>query len=183
MKMKFFLKTFALITIITALYGCQSVDKKPSENNSVSIIKSGEMSDIMFAHVSRTNTIADHISGVRHEFPGGLEFYFIIRPKKTYNSPTIRDYQNFKINGVSYKRTTLGTINPLVEIFNYNDSNKYEPVNVNLSPFFVKDGYVVRVIICGEKLPNTGEINYTFNFGFDKNVEEFDFLFNLEEIL
>jgi hypothetical protein len=140
-------------------------------------------------------------------FPDGLVFYFIVMCNTDRNTLTIHKEHNFKIDGHDYDTmenikgnkllddgsTEYIDINPSIYIYDSKNFSEYEP---ELASFFLerdyifenndnaatKDMYVIKVIICGEKLPKKGLIQYNFSVGFDYELEEFDIQFDLANV-
>jgi hypothetical protein len=136
-----------------------------------------------------------------------LVFYFIIEPKnKEFGMPIFYEKQDFMVNGkeynrfkdvTGYKTKEDGTkepvpINPDITIYSKKSLFEKEAKIANLllskGDFdnIGEDIFIQKNIICGEKLPQDGFIDYIFSFGYmvDENEvsEDFTFRFDIENI-
>jgi hypothetical protein len=149
----------------------------------IPITKKGEMSEVTLALVERRNFIDDGERTYTH--PDGLVFYFVINPvNKAQSYPTIKESQNFTIDGNEYWRNLAGSIDSYTVIFSRGIFVREYPetagkINITGSP----DALVQKTIICGETLPSGGLVRYVFYFGFEQELEEFEFLFRLQDVL
>jgi hypothetical protein len=147
-------------------------------------------------------------------FPGGLVFYYIIYPKTDYfdHIIVINERQGFTINGEEYNiykdlkwhiTNDDGTevpyeeapeILPDITLFGKENFALHEP---EMAQYLVDSGvlpdnnihyFVQKNILCGDKLPEQGLVEYEFSIGFarsesDGEMESFVFKFNIEDSL
>jgi hypothetical protein len=165
---------FILFASCTSLPFLQTTPKIP-------ITRKGKYSTVTLAMVKRQNIIKDGERTYTHE--DGLAFYFVIEPAGGGSiHPVIREAQNFTIDGVSYWQNQAGSIDSFTVIYNTrtffeNDPEAAAAITANPEVF------IQKTIICGEKLPLAGIVRYPFYFGFEQELEEFEFQFRLQDIL
>jgi hypothetical protein len=163
------------------LAGCASFPFGSSSKPPITI--KGEMSTAVLAIVERQNSIQE---GERtYTYPDGLAFYFVVYPAdKSFSYPTIKEFQNFTIDGESYWQNTNGTIDSYTVIYNERTFKENEPETFAKAAIRRNSGALIqKTIICGDPLPQTGTIRYQFFFGFDQELEEFDFRIKIQHIL
>jgi hypothetical protein len=148
----------------------------------IPITKKGEMSEVTLALVERQNFISDGERTYTH--PDGLVFYFIITPaNKNQLYPTIKESQNFTIDGNEYWQNLAGSIDSYTVIFSPEIFAREHPETAGKINTSGSDAFIQKTIICGEKLPSQGLVRYVFYFGFEQELEEFEFLFRLQDVL
>jgi hypothetical protein len=132
--------------------------------------------------VERQNFINDGERTYTH--PDGLVFYFIITPlDKDQSYPTIRESQNFTIDGNEYWQNLAGSIDSYTVIFSPGIFAREYPETAGKISVASPNAFIQKTIICGEKLPPTGLVRYVFYFGFEQELDEFEFLFRLQDAL
>ena len=163
------------------IISCGSLPSVPKVAK-IPITQKGEMSTVVLSLVNRQNTIFDGEN--IHTFPDGLVFYFIVYPVKTNISPTIKQYQNFTIDKEHYWQNTPGSYNSHTVIYNERTFIEHEPeafsiINIKKNTKF----FVQKTIICGPSLSSEGIVHYQLFFGYGNTLEEFNFMFNLKDVL
>lgn len=162
-------------TIIISCASSPAVSKIP-------VAKKGKMSTAVLAMVNRQNAVFD--GEQVHIFPDGLEFYFIIYPVNTDIFPTIKQYQNFTIDKEPYWQNIPGLYNSHTVIYNERTFIEHEPEALSIIKMIKNTKvFVQKTIICGQPLPSEGIVSYQLFFGFGETLEEFEFRFNLTDIL
>jgi hypothetical protein len=140
------------------------------------------MSTVVLALVERQNYIFDGTQTFTH--PDGLVFYFIIYPQDPNDTyPSIKQHQNFTINGEPYWQNASGVYDSHTVI--YNETLFEEQGGTALSKISIRknsSALIQKTVICGAPLPPRGIVQYPFFFGFNQNLEEFEFRFNLQDI-
>jgi hypothetical protein len=198
------------MTFLVILSGC--VSTPPINKKFASLTVRGEMSDVILAYVNRQYFVEQN--NIKVNFPGGLVFYYIIRPKDDYQDHmfVVDEQQRFTINGEEYNvyrdlkwhiTNDDGTevpceeapeILPDITIFSKENFASHEP---EISQYLTDSGvltnndthyFVQKNILCGDKLPKQGSIEYRFSVGFatnefDRKMEGFDFKFKIEDVL
>ncbi|MDR1862433.1 MAG: hypothetical protein LBQ67_00780 [Treponema sp.] len=164
--------------------GAPAQSPKPSGSSpaKIPITIQGSLSTVVLAIVERENTIRE--GETAYTYPGGLAFYFVIYPAdRNHTHPTIREAQNFTIDGKNYWRNDSAAIDSYTVIYNERTFEEKE------GTLFAKAGIrrsagalIQKTIICGESLPRQGLVRYSFFFGFDQKLEEFDFQFRLQDL-
>jgi hypothetical protein len=166
---------------LPCLFSCATVPAR-DKTEKIPITKKGEMSEVTLAFVERQNFIDDGERTYTH--PGGLAFYFVINPaggNQTY--PAIKDSQNFTIDGNEYWQNQAGSVDSYTVIFSPGIFAREYPemagkIKISGSP----GALIQKTIICGEKLPPEGLVRYVFYFGYEQELEEFEFLFRLQDL-
>ena len=147
----------------------------------IPITRKGEYSTVTLTMVKRQNIIREGERTYTHE--DGLAFYFVIEPASGSSvHPAIREAQNFTIDGVSYWQNQAGSIDSFTVIYNARTFFENDPeaaAVISANP----EAFIQKTIICGEKLPPAGIVRYPFYFGFEQELEEFEFQFRLQDIL
>jgi hypothetical protein len=175
----FFCATAAAI-FLTSLFSCASFPAQ-ARTGKIPITQKGEMSEVTLALVERQNFINDGERTYTH--PDGLVFYFIITPLgKAQSYPTIKDSQNFTIDGVGYWQNLAGSIDSYTVIFSPEIFIREYPEIAKKINTVDPGAFIQKTIICGEKLPPKGLVHYVFYFGFEQELEEFEFLFRLQDL-
>jgi hypothetical protein len=171
---------FVMLSVLLSA-GCASFPFKASSK--IPITLEGDMSTVVLSMVKRQNIIREGERTYTH--PDGLVFYFVVYPAyRSYSYPTIREYQNFTIDGIGYWQNTNGTIDSYTVIYNEKTFKENEPEVFAKSGLRRNSGALIqKTIICGDPLPEQGIINYKFFFGFEQELEEFDFIFRIQDIL
>jgi hypothetical protein len=152
----------------------------------IPISYAGEYSTVTLALVKRQNLIHDGERIYEHE--DGLAFYFVVEPAAASGSvhPAIREAQNFTIDGVSYWRNKPGSIDSLTVIYNTRTFAEHDPgaaLEISAVLDSNPEAFIQKTVICGEKLPSAGIVRYPFYFGFEQELEEFEFLFRLQDTI
>ena len=139
------------------------------------------MSTAVLFLVKHQNTICD--GDETHTFSGGLAFYFLIYPVKSDILPTIKQFQNFTIDKEPYWQNNPDSFNSKTII--YNERTFAEHESDVFSMIKIKKNtkvFIQKTIICGPLIPLEGIISYRLFFGFEGNLEEFEFMFNLADV-
>jgi hypothetical protein len=132
--------------------------------------------------VERQNFINDGERTYTH--PDGLVFYFVVTPLgKDQLYPTIKEFQNFTIDGTGYWQNLAGSIDSYTVIFSPEIFAREYPETAKKINTVDSGAFIQKTIICGEKLPPNGLVRYVFFFGFEQELEEFEFLFRLRDVL
>jgi hypothetical protein len=151
----------------------------------IPITRKGKMSEVTLALVERQNYINDGERTYTH--PDGLVFYFIVTPLNKEQSypayPTIKESQNFTIDGSEYWQNLAGSIDSYTVIFSPGIFAREYPETAGKIGATGPDAFIQKTIICGEKLPSKGLVRYVFYFGFEQELDEFEFLFRLQDVL
>jgi hypothetical protein len=170
---------FFLIFLAAAL-SCSTLSSNSAAR--IPITKRGKMSTVVLALVERQNYIFDGTQTFVH--PDGLVFYFIIYPQDhTEAYPSIRQYQNFTINGEPYWQNASGTYDSHTII--YNEKLFEEQESAAFAKISIRKNsaaLIQKTVICGAPLPARGLILYPLFFGFNQNLEEFEFRFRIQDI-
>ncbi|MDR1505576.1 MAG: hypothetical protein LBI67_00585 [Treponema sp.] len=148
----------------------------------IPMVQEGKMSKVTLALVERQNFIND---GKRiYTYPDGLVFYFIITPAdKTNLYPTIKDSQNFTVDGKEYWQNLPGSIDSYTVIFSPGIFARDYPETAGKIHLENVTGVLIqKTIICGDILPERGLVRYPFYFGFEQELEEFEFLFRIQDL-
>jgi hypothetical protein len=186
-KVNFFV---LLVFIISTFIACKTL---PAENINIEegpknfepITINGEMSEITLAFTKRQNYINSYGRNVVH--PDGIVFYFVIVPLGDNSSkiPTLQGSSDFRINGTSYREITrrngVDDIQPAIIFYGertFQEDEFYERVNFESSIGLL----FIKIIIFGTSIPDNGVINMVLKFGFDNEVEEFNYQFNVDSI-
>jgi hypothetical protein len=132
--------------------------------------------------VERQNYIADGANTFTH--PDGLVFYFVIYPSGEGGSyPSIKQYQNFTVNGELYWQNATGTYDSQTVIYNERTFEEQEgDVFARIGMRKSTNAFIQKTVICGAPLPPQGVVVYPLFFGFGQTLEEFEFRFNLKDI-
>ncbi|MDR0402463.1 MAG: hypothetical protein LBH35_02610 [Treponema sp.] len=168
-------------TVLFLLYfsSCASFSARTEK---IPVTQKGGMSEVTLAIVERQNFINDGERTYTH--PDGLVFYFVINPAGERSYPAIKDSQNFTIDGNEYWRNLPGSIDSYTVIYSPGIFALEHPAVAEKIGVVNKPGaFVQKTIICGEKLPPKGLVRYVFHFGFEQELEEFEFLFRLQDVL
>jgi hypothetical protein len=170
----------AAALLLPCLSSCASfpAEARPGK---IPLTGKGEMSEVTLALVERQNFISDGERTYTH--PDGLVFYFIITPTdKDQLYPTIKESQNFTIDGNEYWQNLAGSIDSYTVIFSPGIFAREHPETAGKINVAGSDAFIQKTIICGEKLPSKGLVRYAFYFGFEQELEEFEFLFRLQDV-
>ena len=174
----------AALAAFVLLASCSSLPSSAGIAN-IPIIRAGTYSTVTLAMVKRQNIIKDGERIYAHE--DGLAFYFVVKPAAEGRAhPTIREAQNFTIDGVSYWRNQAGSIDSLTVIYNARTFAENDPAAaMEIAAILAgnPDAFIQKTVICGEKLPPAGIVRYPFYFGFEQELEEFEFLFRLQDTI
>jgi hypothetical protein len=169
------------VLFLPCLFSCASFPAQGGAGK-IPITKKGEMSEVTLALVERQNFINDGERIYTH--PDGLVFYFIITPLgKDQSYPTIRESQNFTIDGSEYWQNQAGSVDSYTVIFSRGIFALEYPEIAGKINAPDPGSFIQKTIICGEKLPPTGLVRYVFYFGFEQELDEFEFLFRLQDAL
>jgi hypothetical protein len=173
------------LIIVVLFSGCNSMPGT-SRHGLKAITKQGEMSEVVLAHVQRQNYIQDGDRNYTH--PDGLVFYFVIYPKnKNFGQltpPPPMDPQNFTINGAAYWQDLAGTVDSYTVIYDEKTFLENEAALIDRFTFTQNaEALIQKTISCGEALPKKGTVEYVFYFGFEQQLEEFNFQFELRDAL
>jgi hypothetical protein len=107
----------------------------------------------------------------------------VIYPSKTDAYPSIKQYQNFTINGDPYWQNVSGAYDSYTVIYNERTFEEQEPdAFVRLNVKRNANAFIQKTIICGPPLPPRGIVVYPLFFGFGQTLEEFEFRFNLKDV-
>jgi len=166
--------------IVLLCCSCASLSRGGNAEQ-IPIAKEGRMSKVVLAHVERRNTIDDGTEVYSHE--DGLAFYFVIYPLgENYSRPVLKESQNFTIDGKPYWKNKAGAIDSYTVLFDEKTFLEEEPdAAPRVSLESGAHALIQKTIICGEALPPEGLVRYRFFFGYEQEIEEFDFLFSLED--
>ncbi|MDR2662450.1 MAG: hypothetical protein LBC31_05585 [Treponema sp.] len=176
---------FLLLLLVFSCTGVPPSDKvsKPSTPISrIPITRKGKMSTTVLALVERQNFIFD--GKQTYTYPDGLAFYFVIYPSEENGVPSIKQYQNFTIDGELYWQNASGAYDSYTVIYNARTFEEQETaarakINIRKStPVFIQ-----KTVICGAPLPSQGIVSYLLFFGFGQTLEEFEFRFNLKNVV
>jgi hypothetical protein len=174
----------AVLTVFVLLAACSTLPASVAVSK-IPITRAGTYSTVTLAMVKRQNVIKDGARTYVHE--DGLAFYFVIEPAVSGSvHPTIREAQNFTIDGVSYWRNQAGSVDSFTVIYNARTFAENDPAAaldiaaiLGSSP----EAFIQKTVICGEKLPPAGIVRYPFYFGFEQELDEFEFLFRLRDTI
>jgi hypothetical protein len=180
--MKGFFSVSALVLAAISLTACVTL-ATPGTPQKIPITNKGELSTVVLSLVERQNFIIDGEKTYNH--PDGLVFYFVIYPAvKDHSRPTIKEYQNFTIDGNPYWRNQSGSVDSYTVIYNEKTFEKSNPQTaVKIKVEKDKNALIQKTIICGEMLPPSGSVEYLYYVGFEQELEEFEFLFRLQDVL
>jgi hypothetical protein len=194
MKRDAFILFPLFVLYLSGLTGCAGVPAAETEAPvPVPVTLEGSMSTVCLALVERQNRIRNEDRAYNH--PDGLAFYFVIYPsgenyavvkEKEASAliPTIKEAQQFTINGTPYWQNLNGSIDSQTVIFNAKTFKQNEPETATKLNLADNTGmFIQKTVICGEPLPAEGIVRYPFYFGFEQELEEFDFLFKLQDVL
>ena len=146
----------------------------------------GEYSQIQPILIEKCNYIIR--DNLKETYPDGIVIYFLVYPQNTSSKqPTIKELRDFNLNGNSYKNITKSRSDVVIEpnsvfydtstFFNYEPSMK-QKIKFSNS----KKGIIMKTTICGDTLPKSGIITLQVDFGWDKQLENFTFEFNLDSL-
>jgi|TergutMp193P3_1026864.scaffolds.fasta_scaffold00315_14 hypothetical protein len=170
----------ALLFIFFA--GCTSLQNQNKTFNAIT--RNGKMSEIVLAFAQRQNRIETAERNETH--PDGILFYFIIYPKIEFEIPALVELRDFDVNGTSYleltRRNGISDIEPVTVIYDRN-SFRHDERSGLINIRGGRECFIKKVTICGTALPLEGTINAKLFFGFDYNLEEFNFFLNIDDIL
>jgi hypothetical protein len=179
-----------LVFVISAFIACkttpvESVNIENGLKNFEPSTVNGEMSEITLAYARRQNYFNQF--GQNDIHPDGIVFYFVVIPLQDNRSknPTLVELRDFRINGTSYR-----------EITRRNGVDDIEPVTIAYSERTIQNDefhekinfengvgvQILKVIIFGTDIPDSGIINIDLKFGFDNEVEEFNYQFKIDSI-
>lgn len=169
-------KLFAAWLLLVALVCAQAADQKPQK---------GKLSRITPALVERFEGVITLQDGSEKDIEG-IAFYFeISKINKQSQYLTISELRDFLIEGKSYAQLTkddFGTeIEPDTEILSSADLIEEEP-ELKKKLKDKKKGFVMKTLIYGSPLPESGIVRVTLNVGWDSEMEAFDFAFNLADL-
>jgi hypothetical protein len=176
-------KTVFSIIAFCALLSAGCISMPFGSSSKIPLTRKGEMSTVVLFHVERRNYI--HEGERTYTYPDGLVFYFIVYPVDKNNSyPTIKESQNFTINGQSYWQNANGSIDSHTVIYNERTFKENEPGIFAKAGIKLNSGVLIqKTVICGDPLPEQGAVRYLFYFGFAQELEEFDFQFKIQDLL
>jgi len=140
------------------------------------------MSTAVLALVERQNSIFD--GNLTHTHSDGLVFYFVVYPSNEDVSPSIKQYQNFAIDGEFYWQNVSGAYDSHTVIYNERTFREQEPdIFDRITVRKNANALIQKTIICGPPLPPDGIVAYPLFFGFGQTLEEFEFRFKLGDVL
>ncbi|MDR0598739.1 MAG: hypothetical protein LBG84_01475 [Treponema sp.] len=168
---------------ILFLGGACAAAPPPPAAGGVPMVRKGKMSTAVLALVERQNYIFD--GEHTHIHPDGLAFYFVMYPSSPSGAvPSIKRYQNFTVNGESYWQNTPGSYDSFTVVYNQKTFEELEPqISAKIAIKQNTKVFIQKTVICGLPLPSQGTVLYPLFFGFGQSLEEFDFQFNLKDVL
>jgi hypothetical protein len=149
----------------------------------IPISRRGKMAAAVLALVERQNYIFDGDN--TYTYADGLVFYFVIYPSGQRDvGPSIKQHQNFTVNGEPYWQNATGAYDSQTVIYNErtfaeHESQALSRVNIRRNA----NALIQKTVICGAALPPQGIVQYTLFFGFGRTLEEFEFRFDLRDIM
>jgi hypothetical protein len=176
-----FLPLLFLVFSCTGLPPSDKATRPLTPISRIPITRRGKMSTTVLALVERQNFIFD--GKQTYIYPDGLAFYFVIYPSGENSPPSIKQYQNFTINGELYWQNASGAYDSYTVIYNARTFEEQEAAaraKINIrknTPVFIQ-----KTVICGAPLPSQGIVTYPLFFGFGQTLEEFEFRFNLKGV-
>jgi hypothetical protein len=176
---------FLLLFLAFSCTGAPSsnrTSKPPTPISRLPITRKGKMSTTVLSLVERQNSIFD--GKQTYTYPGGLAFYFVIYPSNENGSaPSIKQYQNFTIDGEPYWQNASGAYDSYTVIYNLRTFEEQESAaRAKITIRKHAAVFIQKTIICGAPLPSQGIVSYPLFFGFGQTLEEFEFRFNLKDV-
>jgi hypothetical protein len=173
------LRAAALIPLL--LSACASLPPA-DEAQKIPITRKGTMAEAVLALVERQNVISDGERSYTH--PDGLAFYFVVYPyAENRRYPTIKEAQNFTVDGENYWQNRSGAIDSYTVIYDekaFANNERAAAGRIGVRPG--AGAFIQKTVICGAPLPAKGVVRYVLYFGFEQRLEEFEFIFRLQDI-
>jgi hypothetical protein len=152
------------------------------------LIQYGTMSDITLCYIEKTNFVIE--DNEKKTLEDGLMLVFIINKKNNIDkTPTLSAINDFYINDKSYLKSSLSSIGfiykPNTIIYNYENFIKNNSSISNKINFesIKKDALFLKTSILGGKIPVNSTISIDVNFGFNNELEKFNFTINSNDII
>jgi hypothetical protein len=181
-RRQFMLLVLFLLLLASTMASCAG-GPSSTQVSKIPISRRGKMATIVLALVERQNYISD--GDHTYTYPGGLVFYFVIYPSGQQDAaPSIRQHQNFTVNGEPYWQNASGAYDSQTIIYNERTFAEHESqVSSRITIRRNANALIQKTIICGAALPPQGIVEYPLFFGFGRTLEEFEFRFELQDIM
>ena len=176
----------SLLIAVFSLFFTELIFSQEKNINFNVIVKKGKISEMILVYAKRQNFIErPPFSGQINTYPDGIVFYFAIYLKNS-GTPSLREFRDFSINGISYLEITrennINDIEP--SSIMYSESTFQRDENYEIIKFEKdKPVHIMKTIICGSQIPKEGIIDLYIYFGINNELEEFHFQLKVEDVL